>query len=226
MKRGLQTRRFAAVLGCRAVSLLLAGMTDLAIAALILAGGQSSRFGRDKALAKWQGTPLLARVARTARALTPQVAVLTPWPERYRPGLDETTLWLPEAQPGQGALVALADGLGQLAAQQSLDWVLALACDLPCLQGAVLRTWRDRLAALPLDQLALVPRVGDRWEPLCAFYRPAVLSHLQAFQDQDGRTFQRWLATLPIAALDLDPDAAAMLWNCNTAADLPPRRAR
>jgi len=222
VNRSFPTRLFAAVLGCRAVNLLRAGMTDLAIAALILAGGQSSRFGRDKALARWQGMPLIARAARTARELTPKVAVLTPWPERYRAVLDETTLWLPEAQPGQGALVALADGLGQLAAQQPLDWVLALACDLPYLQGSVLQTWRDRLAALPLDQLALVPRVGDRWEPLCAFYRPTVLPHLQAFQSQGGRAFQRWFATLPIAALDLDPDAAAMLWNCNTTADLPP----
>ncbi len=194
-------------------------MPTSAIAALILAGGQSSRLGHDKALHPWQGIPLLARVTAVAQSLTPQVYVLTPWPERYRAIVGAPVTWLAEAEPGAGPLGALGEGLAQLSAQRPVDWVLALACDLPRLEGRQLRAWSDRLASLPPQHLALVPRVGDRWEPLCAFYRPAALGPLRDFQAQGGRAFQRWLATLPLTALDLDAEVAAMLWNCNTAAD-------
>ncbi len=194
-------------------------MSACDLAALILAGGQSSRLGTDKALLDWQGQPLLQRVATTAAAIAPTVSVLTPWPDRYWLLLGDTVTWLPETQPGAGPLVALSDGLQQLAAQRSPAWIWALACDLPRLDAAVVQGWRDRLAALPADCWALVPRVGDRWEPLCGFYRPAVLSHLQAFQQQGGRSFQRWLPTLPATPIQLAPADATLLWNCNTPAD-------
>lgn len=185
------------------------------VTALILAGGRSSRMGTDKALVQWQGVPLLQRVVSVALQCSDQMAILTPWPDRYRsvlPAGDRYT-WLAEAQPHGGPLVALTDGLDQLAS----PWVLLLACDLPQLCPLTLNQWRGLLPGLPSSTLALVPHQPQGWEPLCGFYRRSVQASLQAFQAEGGRSFQAWLDQVSVQPIEFTSPSplATMLWNCN-----------
>ena len=191
-----------------------------ALIALVLAGGKSSRMGKDKALIPWQGIPILERVCQTAESCCQQVYILTPWPERYQPLLREDYQYLEESNPGLGPLVALAQGLTQITSDRSVDWVLLLACDLPQLETEILQTWINQLSQVPSETLALVPRQREGWEPLCGFYRPAVSTSLQNFINQGGRSFQTWLSDLPAQSLSVGEQAAEMLWNCNTPEDL------
>ncbi|MCS6815457.1 MAG: molybdenum cofactor guanylyltransferase [Cyanobacteria bacterium] len=185
------------------------------LSALILAGGLSSRMGKDKALSLWQGIPLLQQVCTVAANCCPTIYVITPWPDRYKT-LVSNVCWIHEDQPGQGPLVALTQGLMHI----PTDWVLLLACDLPCLQATVLQQWAMQLATLPAETLAFAPYHHDRWEPLCAFYRRRAQLSLQAFVQQGGRSFQRWLAQNPVQSIPVEAEMAAMLRNCNTPADL------
>lgn len=189
----------------------------LIINALILAGGQSSRMGQDKALLPWDGVPLLKRVCQVAAACCQQVYILTPWPQRYQEviAIGECEFLL-ESNPGQGPLVALAQGLEQISA----DWVLLLACDLPILRTDTLQHWKNGLNQQPANILALVPRQVDRWEPLCGFYRRDVLPLLQQFIQRGGRSFQTWLDEVPVQPLPVGEIEAEMLWNCNTPKDM------
>lgn len=185
------------------------------VTALILAGGRSSRMGTDKALVRWRGVPLLQRVVSVALQCSDQVAILTPWPDRYRsvlPGGDRYT-WLGEAQPHGGPLVALTQGLDQLVN----PWVLLLACDLPQLCPLTLNQWRRQLPGLPCSTLALVPHQPRGWEPLCGFYRRSAQASLQSFQAEGGRSLQGWLERSPVSAIDFSPSSpiARMLINCN-----------
>jgi molybdopterin-guanine dinucleotide biosynthesis protein A len=171
--------------------------------------------GTDKALVRWRGVPLLQRVVSVALQCSDQVAILTPWPDRYRsvlPAGDRYT-WLAEAQPHGGPLVALTQGLDQLAS----PWVLLLACDLPQLCPLTLNQWRGLLPGLPSSTLALVPHQPQGWEPLCGFYRRSVQVSLQAFQAEGGRSFQAWLDQVPVQAMEFTSPSplATMLWNCN-----------
>lgn len=191
-----------------------------ALAALVLAGGKSSRMGKDKALIPWQGTPILKRVCQTAATCCQQVYILTAWSERYQDLLGEKYQYLKEFNPGQGPLVALAQGLAQITRDYSIDWILLLACDLPQLETEILKTWSNQLSQLPPETLALVPRRREGWEPLCGFYRPAVRNSLQNFIEQGGRSFQVWLSNLPAQSIAVGEKEAKMLWNCNTPADL------
>ncbi|HEY9763684.1 MAG TPA: molybdenum cofactor guanylyltransferase [Trichocoleus sp.] len=165
------------------------------VTALVLAGGQSSRMGQDKALIQVAGLPLLRRVCDIALSCTPVVQVVTPWPGRYQTILPSAVgfvheEFLPQEVPqSHGPLVGLAQGLSQV----RTPWALALACDLPNLEAAVLKTWMSHLNALPETALAYVPKTGNRWEPLCGFYRQSCLPILQDFIQVGGRSFQRWL---------------------------------
>ncbi len=176
---------------------------------------------------------MLQRVCWAAAACCTEVAILTPWPERYQsaiapyPNLIYPYRWLTETQAGQGPLVALADGLQQLQQwpdRPCPDWLLLLACDLPQLDPNGLQNWAMPLSQYPITTMAVVPQRqtadGWRWEPLCGFYRFTVLRSLTEFLDTGGRSFQAWLDRISVAPIPLSPTDYPMLHNCNRPEDM------
>jgi len=200
----------------------------LSLTAIVLAGGQSSRMGHDKALITIQGVPLLQRICHQALQCTAKVCVVTPWPERYRgivPSsctLIQETPWPGDAPPvSHGPLLGFFQGLAQV----QTDWLLLLACDLPRLQVEVLQDWIKKMHRTEIanpsrkpETIAFLPRGAKGWEPLCGLYHRSCLPALTDFIDQGGRSFQRWLAQSPVQELSL-PDKQ-MLFNCNTPKEL------
>ncbi len=191
----------------------------LSLSVIVLAGGQSSRLGRDKALISFQGIPLLQQVCEVALKCTSEVYVVTSWPERYQDILPDACqvireVPLPVETSPHGPLVGFAQGMAQI----KTDWVLLLACDLPHLQAEVLQGWATRLARVPEQAIGLLPRQAKGWEPLCGFYRRQCLPILTEFINQGGRSFQRWLAQNLVEELSVSD--ARMFFNCNTPEDL------
>ncbi|MEM9543073.1 MAG: molybdenum cofactor guanylyltransferase [Cyanobacteria bacterium P01_E01_bin.42] len=186
--------------------------------ALILAGGKSSRMGRDKALLSFQNTPFLQRVDRIARQCCSEVYILTPRPTKYREFVSEESYFLLESSPGEGTLAAFCQGLQQI--KTTRDWLLLLACDLPLLDAEILQNWGEQLQHLPLEILACIPKDNDRWQPLCGFYRPQILPHMQHYLDGGDRAFQKFFKTIPVKEIVLGDREKQMLWNCNTPEDL------
>lgn len=178
-----------------------------------------------------QATPpapltLLGRTVQVAQALTNQVTIMTPWPERYRSHLPAEVRVIKEASP-QGPLLAFLQGWHQLTVP-SADWCLLLACDLPKLDAAVLQRWwlwlHNQQPAPTLSLSACSHSPGKyppppkkRWEPLCGFYHRRCLPSLSQRVNQGERSFQAWLDTMPVADYPAAP--AEMFFNCNTPAD-------
>lgn len=206
------------------------------ITSIVLAGGKSSRMGRDKALISIWGVPLIQHVCNAAKACAPEVYVVTPWPERYQDILPSNCFVvrevpsLGEAKP-HGPLIGFAQGLSAVLSEKKKDasenskipeeeeeWVLLLACDLPRLQGSVLQNWAGQLEHVSDGAIALLPRSAKGWEPLCGFYRSTCLPVLTEFINRGGRSFQQWLAQHTVQELPLSE--RELLFNCNTPADL------
>ena len=188
------------------------------LVALVLAGGKSSRMGTDKALILWHGQPMLQRVVGAIRELPllSSVYILTPWPDRYQGQIIGDYQWLLESNPGNGPLIALCQGFAEINA----EWILLLACDLPKLQSSILQQWSQELLTLSPEILALVPRSGERWEPMCGFYRKKARESLEAFIQQGGRSLQGWLNLIPVRSISLGQGEKEMLLNCNKPEDL------
>lgn len=191
----------------------------ISLSAIILAGGQSSRMGQDKALITIEGVPLLQKVCEVALKCTSKVYVVTPWLERYQDILPKACLVIREVPlPGEtkrhGPLVGFAQGLAQI----ETDWVLLLACDLPQLQVEVLQSWTQELDNIPKDAIAYLSKQPKGWEPLCGFYRRQCLPLLTEYINNGGRSFQNWLSQHTVQELQIaDPK---IFFNCNTPADL------
>lgn len=191
----------------------------VSLSAIVLAGGKSSRMGRDKALIHFQGVPMLQRVCEVALKCASEVYVVTPWPDRYEKILPDSCCLIQEVpltgetEP-HGPLVGFALGLARV----ETDWVLLLACDLPQLRAEVLQDWVTSLENVAENAIAVLSRQPKGWEPLCGFYRRQCLPILAQFINEGGRSFQRWLAQHPVQELpEIDTQ---MLFNCNTPADL------
>ncbi len=120
------------------------------LSAIILSGGQSRRMGRDKALLELDGERLLDRVANSVARLSDDVIVVAGEPERYTGGAWRVVA---DAFPGAGAVGGLYSGLQ--AARH--PYVLAVACDMPFLNIALLRY----LARAARGWDAAVPQVSD-----------------------------------------------------------------
>jgi molybdopterin-guanine dinucleotide biosynthesis protein A len=146
---------------------------------IIMAGGKSSRMGTNKALLRLEpgGLTLIELVVAAARQIGPPLLV-TNTPQDYEfLGLP----MVPDAVAGSGPLAGLYSGLA--AAQH--EYNLILACDMPRLNGDLLRY----MAALPRDYDVLIPRWRDpegeqQLETLHAIYSraclPAIEKRLQA----------------------------------------------
>ncbi len=183
--------------------------------ALILAGGQSRRMGRDKALLEVDGLPLIQRIHQVASACVDRVYIVGP----VRPELPIAWQYLTESQPHQGPLLAFQQSL----CQASADWILLLACDLPYLEIPTIQHWQQNLAQLPdssIAYLALGKNKGtaNTYETLCGFYRDRCLPSLNKFIAKGGHSFQGWLATAEVTTIP-NPDPR-MFTNWNSASDL------
>ncbi|WP_026079784.1 molybdenum cofactor guanylyltransferase [Spirulina subsalsa] len=193
---------------------------SLIVYTLVLAGGQSSRMGQDKALIPYQNIPLLQRVVKVAVSCCSQVYIVTPWPERYQGLCSPDIQFLGEKTPGQGSLVAFAQALDQLTQFPLPDWVLLLACDLPYLQPDIIQDWIKQLGNLDRNILAFVPKSEDYWQPLCGLYRPTIAPHLQQYLRQNKRSFQGLLNQISVESVGMNSRVDKMLFNCNTPEDL------
>jgi molybdopterin-guanine dinucleotide biosynthesis protein A len=218
---------------------------SLSIAAIILAGGRSTRMGQDKALLPMRGVPLLRQICETARGCAPWVYVVTPRVKQYSLIIPEGCELVEEQElPNRlrshddyqheflspGPLVGFEQGLTYAQAQVQInqvqiDWVLLLACDLPYLQSSILRRWMQQLDTVEADAIALLPKGDKGWEPLCGFYRAECWVSLTKFVAQGGRSFQRWLAQERVQAIAHSScpqeilKEQNMLFNCNTPQD-------
>ncbi len=90
----------------------------------ILAGGHSSRFGRDKARELVDGVPLIEHAARAARPHVGRITVVAEVAGKYEDIGHET---MADAEPGQGPLGGLCTALACL---QPEERCLVLSCDL------------------------------------------------------------------------------------------------
>ena len=132
--------------------------------AVILAGGQSRRMGRDKLFLPLEGETLLQRAIRRYGEVFPRVLVSVAGPEKL-PELGETRVF--DRFPGAGPLAGLHAGL--LAAGED---VFLTGADMPFSspEKALM------LASLcgEAEACVLTDETG-RWEPLFGYYRPSVL---------------------------------------------------
>lgn len=151
------------------------------LSGVVMAGGRSARFGRDKAAINIAGQTLLDRTVRLLAEVVDSVYVSIN-PEQADDALRNQYALLIDDQKDSGPMAGL------LAAHRRAPehaW-FALACDMPLLDLATLRELVGQRDAARAATVFSSPVDGGP-EPLCAIYEPDTLARFRR-EVQAGRS--------------------------------------
>lgn len=175
---------------------------------IILAGGKSSRMGRDKLLLPFEGEGLLERAVRRYSAHFSSVFVSVADPAKY-PAFSD--MLLPDLHPGRGPLSGLEAGL--------------LRADGPVFLTAADMPFSSPEAALKLHgflsdeaELCVLTDAEGRPEPLFGWYRPSLLPRLQARMAEGRNSLQPLFSAVPhrfVSLSELGCGDGSLLLNVN-----------
>jgi molybdopterin-guanine dinucleotide biosynthesis protein A len=130
------------------------------LSAVLLAGGESRRMGKDKATAHFQGKPLWRVQLNLLQEAQPAEIFLSARSDPdWRPA---DVKFVADEPPSRGPLSGVAASLGRIGTKH----MLALAIDMPFMNEKYLRFLCDQAE----PGCGVLPMIGDRAEPLAAIY--------------------------------------------------------
>ena len=184
------------------------------VSCVILAGGKSSRYGKNKAFEKVNDIPLIEKVITAMGAVFQELIIITNTPHEY------SHLRLPlykDLIEGLGPLGGVFTGLSAI----SKDAGLFVACDMPSLNGKLLR----HMAGYKDDFDVVVPRISGQVEALHALYRKTCLGAVRRLIDSRQYQVFRFFPEVSVRYVDedeirrFDPELRSFL-NVNTPQEL------
>jgi molybdenum cofactor guanylyltransferase len=184
------------------------------VTTIVLAGGLSTRMGRDKALLELDGMPLLTRICHLGLAVGNQVYVVAgrDYGEVLPVGCDRI-----DDRALEGPLYAFSEALDQID-RCAHDWILLLSCDLPYLDQTTVEQWIQQLETVPQEAIAYLAKNPQGFsEVLCGFYRGSCRQSLALAIQTGERSFQRWLRSEVVTELVWAD--RRVFFNCNKPED-------
>jgi FdhD protein len=181
------------------------------ITGVILAGGASSRMGKNKALLEVDGVPMITRTYRVLAGLFHEVLIVTNSPHDY----DFLPCQkVPDIYPGYGAIAGLHSALEHSWTPHSF----VTACDLPFLDPALIRHLCDLRTE---NRDAVVPYSEGGQEPLYAVYATACKAVFENAIRQGERKILDVLARMDLRTVSCDEvrrvgGGATAFYNVNT----------
>lgn len=168
---------------------------------VVLAGGQSSRMGRDKAMLSWRGQPLIEHQIDLLKA----VGVDAVHVSGDRPDYDGIVDLVSHAGP-IGGIAGVAAVIGDAE-------LLVIPVDMPCLQPSLLRrlqTDSTRSHCVHFTDHVLPMRL--RLDATCR----TALGALMIAHDDRSRSLRALQDRVGVSEIPLHDDEAAQLIDCNT----------
>ena len=190
------------------------GDSGLTFSAVLLAGGESRRMGRDKAAVVFRDEPLWRRQLRILRDLGPEKVFVSARTESS--WLPNDTELLLDEPPSRGPLSGLAKALSQM----KTSHLVVLAVDMPFLTREQLQS----LCGEASEGCGIVPLVRERAEPLAAIYpREAAPDFISALAGSDFSLqplVRKLAAAEKVRLFPVPPEEERFYRSINSPADL------
>jgi len=161
------------------------------ITVILLAGGQSSRMGKDKGLIEFNGKPLIEHITEKVRLITDSVFIITNQPGYDRFGFP----CFPDIKKDCGPIGGIFTGLHHSSTLKNL----VLSCDTPFIPHHLIKHLVEQSGV----EDALVPRYDEKTEPLCGVYDRNCKETLKMLIDERELKLQNALEKLNTRFLDL-----------------------
>jgi len=139
---------------------------------VVLIGGKSKRFGRDKVLSQFKGKPLIEHVVTTIQPLFDEIILIG----HKRKGL-ETFRVAEDIRPGCGPLGGIYTALSVTDA----EYCFVCATDMPNLSSGLI----SHMISQTDDHDIVMPMWSKGREPLHAIYRRSLIPYAASLLDQN-----------------------------------------
>ena len=161
------------------------------VSGVILAGGKSGRYGRNKALVKIGPLSLIERVIRVMRSVSQEVVLITNAPDEY------AHLGLPmhkDLIPGLGPLGGIYTGLNIIPHKAGFF----VACDMPALNASLIR----HMVEISPDFDVVAARIDGKIESLHALYTKGCLQAIKGLIDTQQYQVFRFFHLVSVRYID------------------------
>lgn len=184
---------------------------------IILAGGRSSRLGRNKALQVVGGKTLIQWAVDRLDTLSTDIIIATAHGEAIPCSSAARIKIVADIHPGKGPLAGIYSGLIASPSRRAI----VVGCDTPFFSVALLEYMTQ---TSPVSDV-VVPRLKEKVEPLCAVYSRNCVAPIKELLDQNEL---RIIELFPMVKLryveedeidSFDPEHLSF-FNINTQADL------
>ncbi|CAM4157104.1 molybdopterin-guanine dinucleotide biosynthesis protein A [Bacillus manliponensis] len=179
------------------------------IVGIVLAGGQSRRFGEQKALVKWNGKTFIEHSIEALKGVTEEIVVIS------HPSITNALLHTVDVSvtedilryKGDGPLAGLLTGMNELKA----DWYIVAPCDTPNIS----KDWALQLIKqIHEDAEAIIPVIDGRKQPLLALYHRNVKEKIECLLQEEKRSMQGLLSQCHVRYVK--SLSASFFFNINT----------
>ena len=184
------------------------------IAGVVLAGGQSSRYGQPKMFELFDGHPLYKHSLKALQKNQLQPLILATNASLQSRFSEENVQWVIEKQPHQGPLFALQNIMVNF---PDVEWFFVIASDMPFINADFVQT----MLSLIDDRFdAIVPTQDARLQPLAAIYRRSALPNATQLVQQNKRSMKALLEQLQVCYVPFELESSTFI-NINTQQDWP-----
>lgn len=183
------------------------------LSAVLLAGGESRRMGRDKATLEFDDQPLWRRQLNLLRHLQPAEILLAARTDpSWRPA---DVQFVADAPPSRGPISGLAAAFAKMQGTH----LLVLAVDMPFMTDQWLRPICHSLA----HGRGTIAAIEERLEPLAAVYPKEAHAEIVRALDKEDLSLQslgrKLLTEGKLRRISVEPQEAHLFQNFNTPAD-------
>jgi molybdopterin-guanine dinucleotide biosynthesis protein A len=184
------------------------------ISAVLLAGGEARRMGKDKATLLFRGKPLWQIQLELLRKLGPaEIFVSARRDPLWRPA---NVRFVADDPPSRGPLSGLAAALTRMRAKH----LLALAIDMPF----ITENYLTFLCSQIEPGRGVLPKIDNRAEPLAAIYPQEALANVQSALSGKDFSLQtvtgRLVAARKLQVMPVTSQERQLFLNLNELADL------
>ena len=160
--------------------------------AILLAGGKSSRFKKNKAIAKYNGERLIERISKLLNEHFDQVYLVVDVKEKY--SFIKNCEIIEDVIPNKGPVGGIYTGL--LSSDQEFNYVMA--CDMPLMSGRFIeyiKNWEQNYDVL-------LPAYNGYIEPLAGIYSKSCLAVIEKNLKDDKLSIRDFLKEVNMQSID------------------------
>ena len=170
----------------------------MSLSSIILAGGKSSRMGRDKAFLPFKGKPFLRHILETLAPVSSEIIIVANKDKSlYEPlwqDLNVKVKFLTDKAPYEGPL----NGIATASKAVSNEKVFIATCDTPIIKPEVINFLLTKLTGYE----GVIPVVNQKFQPLNTVYTKQAINKAQSIFERGEKSLMAWIKKLNVLSIE------------------------